>query len=123
MEIEVSNGEIVDKLTILLIKQSKIENKDKLNNINKEITAITKKSEAIIPRGHLLFYQLLEVNKKLWDVEDKIRAKESLKEFDETFINLARSVYILNDERAKIKKEINELTRSELVEEKSYEKY
>jgi hypothetical protein len=123
MEIEVSNGEIVDKLTILLIKQSKIENKDKLNNINKEITAITKKSEAIIPRDHLLFYQLLEVNKKLWDVEDKIRAKESLKEFDETFINLARSVYILNDERAKIKKQINESTGSELMEEKSYESY
>jgi hypothetical protein len=123
MEIEVSNGEIVDKLTILLIKQSKIENKDKLNNINKEITAITKISEAIIPRDHLLFSQLLEVNKKLWDVEDKIRAKESLREFDETFINLARSVYILNDERAKIKKQINESTGSELMEEKSYESY
>lgn len=123
MEIEVSNGEIVDKLTILLIKQSKIKNKDKLNNINKEIIAITEISDAIIPRDHLLFSQLLEVNKKLWDVEDMIRAKESLREFDETFINLARLVYIVNDERAKIKKQINESTGSELMEEKSYESY
>ena len=123
MKIEVSNGEIVDKLTILLIKQSKIKNQDKLNNINKEIDMIAKISETIIPRDHSLFSQLLKVNKKLWDVEDWIRAKESRGEFDEAFVDLARSVYILNDERAKIKKEINELTRSELVEEKSYEEY
>ena len=123
MKIEVSNGEIVDKLTILLIKQSKIKNQEKLNNINKEIDMIAKISETIIPRDHSLFSQLLKVNKKLWDVEDWIRAKESRGEFDEAFVDLARSVYILNDERAKIKKEINELTRSELVEEKSYEEY
>jgi len=123
MKIEVSNGEIVDKLTILLIKQSKIKNEDKLENINKEISAITKISEAIIPRDHSLFSQLLEINQKLWNVEDDIRAKDRLKEFDESFISLARSVYLMNDERASIKKQINELTKSELVEEKSYEEY
>ena len=121
MEIEVSNGEIVDKLTILLIKQSKIKNKDKLSNINKEIIAITEISDAIIPRDHLLFSQLLEVNKKLWDIEDGKREAEKNKKFDEAFIKLARNVYKINDERAKIKLEINNALGSNIKEVKSYE--
>ena len=125
MKIEVSNGEIVDKLSILKIKLKNIKDEDKLKNIQKEhdilndALPIIKKDCSTI-EFEILFNQLIDINKKLWDIEDRIREKESLSEFDDEFIQIARSVYKFNDFRSKVKKEINVLTKSELVEEKSY---
>ena len=123
MKIEVSNGEIVDKLTILLIKKKNINNIDKLKNINKEISEIENISDSIVSRDSQEFIKLHNINKVLWEIEDQIREKERKKEFDKDFIELARSVYFTNDERAKTKKAINDLSGSKLVEEKSYEQY
>lgn len=121
MKIEVSNGEIVDKLTILLIKEERIEDEDKLVNIKNEIAAISEISDIIISREDQMFQDLLSVNKSLWDIENDIRDKEAAREFDEDFIKLARAVYVTNDLRAEIKYQINQSTRSILVEEKSYD--
>jgi len=123
MKIEVSNGEIVDKLTILLIKKKNINNIDKLKNINKEISEIENISDSIVSRDSQEFIKLHNINKVLWEIEDQIREKERKKEFDKDFIELARSVYFTNDERSKTKKAINDLSGSKLVEEKSYEQY
>lgn len=121
MKIEVSNGEIVDKLTILLIKEERINDETKLVNIRNEIVSISEISDDIISRDDKMFLDLLSVNKALWDIENEIRDKETRKEFDKQFIELARSVYVTNDLRAKIKYEINQKSKSTLVEEKSYE--
>lgn len=129
MNIEVSTGEIFDKLTILELKLLNIpvDNETKLNNVKKEyielenIYYITNYFENIELKG--LVNQLFNINKQLWEIEDQLRIKEKNKEFDDKFIALARSVYFTNDKRAELKKKINELTKSELVEEKSYEKY
>ena len=124
MKVEVSNGEIVDKLTILWIKEEKIADEEKLLNVRNEISELssclakmdlTETSDDVI--------RLHEVNLSLWDIEDRIREKENEKDFGEDFISLARSVYVINDSRAKIKKQINITTGSDLVEEKSYEEY
>lgn len=123
MKIEVSNGEIVDKLTILLIKSENIHDEQKLSNIQKEIDEIGSISDSIIERDSMLFAELYDVNKSLWEIEDKIRAKEKSKEFDSEFIGYARGVYYKNDERSSIKREINKLSNSKLVEEKSYKPY
>lgn len=123
MRIEVSNGEIVDKFTILLIKQQYITDEKQLSNIKKELESLAPIADSIISRDSVEFKQLYEVNKFLWEVEDNIRVKESKREFDDEFIDLARHVYYTNDQRAAIKRTINELSRSYLVEEKSYEKY
>lgn len=124
MRIEVSHGEIVDKLSILNIKKDNIINEVKLVNINKEYLYL---HEIVFSDLNISYdddyLRLLEVNKKLWDIEDKIRDKERNKEFDEEFIELARSVYHTNDIRANIKKEINIKYGSQFVEEKSYNKY
>jgi hypothetical protein len=128
MKIEVSNGEMLDKLSILEIKIDKIEDEEKLVNIKKEHKKL---KEAIgepnwIPhifREHGFYDQLKEINEQLWDIEDNIRIKEKSQEFDREFINLARSVYRTNDRRAEMKKEINIYTKSEILEEKSYEDY
>jgi len=125
MKIEVSIGEIVDKLTILEIKKENIKDEDKLKNIQKEYD-ILKDALPIIKKEcspiefEILFNQLININKKLWDIEERIREKESLSEFDDEFIQIARSVYKFNDFRSKIKKEINILTKSNLIEQKSY---
>ena len=125
MKIEVSNGEIVDKLSILKIKLKNIKDEDKLKNIQKEHD-ILNDALPIIEKDcspnefEILFNQLININEKLWDIEDRIRKKESLSEFDDEFIQIARSVYKFNDFRSKVKKEINILTKSNLVEEKSY---
>lgn len=125
MKIEVSNGEIVDKLSILKIKLKNINDEDKLRNIKKEHDILElslpeiKKSCSPI-EFEILFNKLIDINEKLWDIEDRIRIKESKLEFDEEFISIARSVYKFNDIRSNIKKEINLLTKSELIEEKSY---
>lgn len=125
MKIEISIGEIVDKLTILEIKKTKISSTDKLLNINKEYNYLLDivENELNFSRSSDQYTELFNVNKKLWDIEDKIRNKERLKSFDEEFIELSRSVYFTNDERSKIKKKINDITGSNFSEEKSYEKY
>lgn len=123
MKIEVPNGEIVDKLTILSIKQDKILDPEKLFNIQQEIKAIESISQSILPKNSELFHQLTELNLKLWNIEDALRHKEKLQEFDQEFIELARQVYKTNDERASVKKKINQLSESRLFEEKSYEQY
>ena len=123
MKIEVSNGEIIDKLTILLIKLKKISCPQKLANIKNEIKEIYSISESILTKDSDLFQELLSINSELWAIEDSIRNKERLKEFDEQFIELARLVYKTNDRRAELKKIINKSSQSKLFEEKSYDKY
>jgi hypothetical protein len=127
IETPISVGELVDKITILRIKSRKIKNADKLKNVGAELdklqyvfSGLTKNS---IPDIINEFVMLESINKELWDIEDQIRKKEMLEEFDGEFIELARSVYITNDKRSEVKKKINEMTGSELVEEKSYEQY
>ena len=119
MKIEVSNGEIVDKYTILVIKSERINDKDKLRNINKELKSLERalKKMQFSPADLM---ELISINDQLWIVEDKLREMESDNTFDGRFIELARSVYKLNDKRAEIKKSINISTGSLLVEEKSY---
>jgi hypothetical protein len=124
MKIEVSNGEIVDKITILMIKLEKINDPQKKRNIQKEYFYLIKKLDELgMEKDSVLLRELLEINKKLWDIEDKIRDKERNKIFDEEFITLARNVYLINDERSKVKRKINEITNSDIIEEKSYQKY
>lgn len=124
MKIQVSLGEVVDKLTILTIKKEKIQDIKKLENINKEYHYLENELNNLgFTKDHPKFKELLEVNSKLWDVEDHLRDFESQKVFESDFISLARQVYIINDKRAKIKKEINIEYDSTFVEEKSYNPY
>lgn len=123
MKIEVSNGEIVDKLTILKIKKDNITDEEKLVNINKEYEYLYQIIFTDLKILESDYYDLVIVNKKLWNIEDKIRDKEKRQEFDSEFIELARSVYIINDRRSEIKKLISLKTNSNFIEEKSYEKY
>lgn len=122
MKIEVSIGEVLDKISILAIKLDKIEDEGKLKNIQKEFISLTSQMSSSMYLDKL-YMKLCQVNQKLWNVEDKLRDHERLNNFNEDFINLARSVYKLNDERARIKKEINVKYGSELIEEKSYQEY
>ena len=122
MNINVSIGEVIDKWTILSIKALNITDKDKLVNIFKERTYLNTVIDPEILHDPLTD-QLLVVNKSLWNVEDRLRDCERNKTFDDHFVQLARSVYILNDKRANIKKEINMKYGSEFVEEKSYQPY
>ena len=127
MKIEVSNGEILDKITILVIKSKKITDPIKLKNINNELDELQPFLDVVGYESNStvnsLVKELESVNEKLWYVEDKLRDKERSKQFDGEFIQLARDVYFTNDERARIKKNLNEVTNSKLVEEKSYQKY
>jgi hypothetical protein len=123
MEIKVSIGEIVDKLSILLIKKINIKDKEKLENITNEYNYLNNIVFNILKVSEDDFLNLVSINEKLWDIEDKIRDKERNKEFDNTFVELARAVYITNDKRAEIKKNINLKYKSNFVEEKSYNKY
>jgi hypothetical protein len=125
MKIEVSHGEIVDKLTILQIKKENITDPSKLDNIVKEYDYLLSivENDLEISTESPEYLELLSINKELWVIEDDIRDKERIKEFDEDFIKLARSVYYTNDVRAKIKKEINLKYSSGFVEEKSYQSY
>ena len=116
----ISIGELVDKITILEIKKNKLQN-SKLENVLKELSFLRKLMEKHqIEITDDLFSQLKEINLSLWNIEDQIRIKEKNKEFDNIFIELARSVYFKNDKRAEIKKRINQLSNSEITEEKSY---
>ena len=127
ISIPVSAGELLDKISILEIKKERIQESDKKKNVNTELNLLRKVQieselvETICPKilEHL-YKQLQKVNEELWDVEDKLRLLEEESNFSITFVNFARSVYRLNDERAQIKRKINELSGSELVEEKSY---
>ncbi len=124
MKIEVSNGELVDKVSILSIKLKKIKTTEKLANIKKEYDLLIKYMNNLgIDEATDEYKQLIEVNTDLWEIEDKIRIKEANKEFDDEFIQLARSVYFQNDKRFEIKKKINSMTGSNLAEEKEYVKY
>jgi hypothetical protein len=125
MNIEVSHGEIVDKLTILQIKKENITDPIKLDNIIKEYDYLLSVVENDLGISTLSpeYLELLSINKELWIIEDDIRNKERNKEFDDEFIKLSRSVYYTNDVRAKIKKEINLKYSSGFVEEKSYQSY
>jgi hypothetical protein len=124
MKIEVSDGEILDKVSILMIKSERIKDEEKLKNVRKELQELGDAYVSHInPTLLELFEELKKVNECLWDIEDKIRQKEKEHSFDEEFIQLARSVYIENDKRATIKMNINIFTKSSIVEEKSYTKY
>ncbi|HNW57525.1 MAG TPA: DUF6165 family protein [Bacteroidales bacterium] len=123
MKIEVSNGEIIDKLTIIQIKLERIKDKTKLANLQKEYDILIDVTASIISTTDPLYKALYEVNCELWDIEDRIRDLERKKDFGDEFINTARSVYFKNDRRSEIKREINIKTSSGLIEEKSYEKY
>ncbi len=123
MKIEVSNGEIVDKLTILEIKLDKIKDEKKLENIRLEYEVLNESATQILSKEDPLYKKLREVNSRLWDIEDQCRDYERQKDFGEGFIHTVRQVYINNDERSRIKKEINEQTGSQFIEEKSYEDY
>jgi len=124
MEIEVSNGDLVDKVSILRIKLERISSSEKLFNIKKEFDLLYDKMVSIAITEESAEYQrLLEINKRLWNIEDRIRYKESEKKFDDEFIDLARQVYIENDKRSEVKREINIHTGSILIEEKEYVTY
>lgn len=123
MEIEVSIGEIVDKLSILWIKKQNISDESKMLNIKKEYDYLNEIVFNKLKIEEVDFQRLVEINTKLWVIEDDIRDKERNSEFDETFIKLARAVYFTNDKRAEIKKEINLKYGSLFVEEKSYKEY
>ena len=123
MKIEVSIGEIVDKLSILQIKTQFIKDEVKLENIKKEFHYLYEIVFTELKTNHDDYLRLFEINKTLWVIEDKLRDKERDKQFDSEFIELARSVYITNDVRAEIKKDINLKYGSLFVEEKSYSNY
>jgi hypothetical protein len=123
MKIEVSNGEIIDKLTIIQIKLERIKDKAKLANLKKEYDILFKASSSIISITDPLYTALYHVNCELWDIEDRIRDLERRKDFGNDFISTAREVYFKNDRRSELKREINIKTSSGLIEEKSYEKY
>ena len=121
----ISLGELIDKISILKIKQKNIQDKKKLILINEELSLLESTLEDSVNDKKISLYlsNLLSVNEKLWKIEDDIRDCERKKKFDENFIELARSVYINNDKRSEIKLEINKKFGSKIVEVKSYEKY
>jgi len=123
--IQVSVGEIIDKLSILRVKQVKISKPEKLELINKEFELLYNISSHYLDDNEIskLYHQLVDVNSKLWEVEDELRVIESTKNFDSTFIELARKVYYTNDDRFSLKNRINELTSSEIREVKDYKEY
>ena len=127
MKVEVSNGELLDKISILELKLLKIEDEEKLVNIKKEFETLNPLAVELFEKfgGELQnhYLELAKINGQLWDIEDWIRDCEREKRFDEEFIQLARSVYVTNDRRSEVKKIINILTGSGLVEEKSYKDY
>ena len=121
----ISLGELVDKISILIIKQKNITDETKLDHVKKELDFLQKTLMNYVQQEEINDYleNLININSKLWNIEDDIRECERKKIFDQTFIGLARSVYFTNDERAKVKNNINKTFGSELVEVKSYEEY
>jgi hypothetical protein len=124
VSVPVSIGELLDKITILRIKTRRIKDPGKLKNIQAELTALVEVcGTARIDHQSRLTRDLEAINEKLWDIEDKIRDKERAKSFDQDFIELARAVYVSNDERFRVKSRINEESGSVYREEKSYQEY
>ena len=126
IKVELSVGELIDKISILQIKAERIIDRSKLENINKELDVLMSLWKDSINSNNNLeseINDLKAINEELWDIEDKIRDKERNQVFDKGFIELARAVYITNDKRAYIKRIINSKTGSELIEEKSYSNY
>lgn len=124
--VPISPGELLDKITILRIKSARMTDEAKLRNVRAELDALEqtwRDSGAAIPEVAADEAALQRVNEELWDIEDRIRDKERAGEFDAVFIELARAVYVTNDERARFKKNINLALGSRLVEEKSYQPY
>tara|TARA_R110000803_G_scaffold24640_2_gene59233 strand:- start:4327 stop:4710 length:384 start_codon:yes stop_codon:yes gene_type:complete len=123
MTVEISIGEIVDKLSILQIKKNNIKETSKLINVVNEFNHLYDVVFTTLNIEKSDYDRLITINEKLWGIEDKLREKESIKSFDGEFIELARLVYFTNDKRAEIKKEINIKYGSNFVEEKNYIKY
>ena len=122
----ISPGELLDKITILRIKQARILDAGKLANVKVELALLEQTWRDCGGAAHDLAQDeraLQDVNERLWDIEDRIRDKEAKQSFDRDFIELARAVYVCNDERAAIKKRVNLQLKSRLVEEKSYKPY
>ncbi|MCC6651626.1 MAG: hypothetical protein IT348_10805 [Candidatus Eisenbacteria bacterium] len=126
LNVQTSPGEFLDKLTILEIKSERMTDPAKLANVTRELTLLreTWGASPLSARDvSALVAALKQVNEALWEIEDRIRVKESARAFDAEFVELARSVYVTNDRRAAIKRELNVELGSEILEEKSYEKY
>lgn len=126
VNVEISIGEFFDKVTILEIKRARISDPLKLININKELDVLNHlltKLPFSRDKVKVEVDELRQINEKLWVIEDDIRDKEAKKQFDQGFIELARLVYITNDRRSAVKRDINVKLGSDFVEEKSYEKY
>jgi hypothetical protein len=123
--IPVSVGELIDKLSILHVKQTKINNPEKLVYVNKEFELLYNFSSVYLNNEEIskLYHELVNTNSELWEIEDMLRVIETEKTFDSKFIELARSVYHTNDKRFRLKNEINERTSSEIREVKEYVKY
>jgi hypothetical protein len=124
--VEIAPGELVDKITILQIKEEQITDPAKLANVRTELGILSAaRDKAILPSRALddLAAQLKQVNQDLWDIEDQIRLCEKAKDFGAKFIELARSVYFQNDRRAALKRQISELLGSKILEEKAYQPY
>ena len=126
VSIEIAPGELIDKITILEIKLERIKDEDKLANVRQEYDTLVQSRDAAFeatPELDRLSAELKAANEALWDIEDDIRDCERNKDFGDAFVQLARSVYISNDKRAALKREISELLGSSLIEEKSYAAY
>jgi hypothetical protein len=123
--IQISWGELIDKITILEIKEQRLLSKESIANVRNELAALMNTADRTLARKDVaaLKAQLKSINETLWEVEDKIRAKEAAQSFDQEFIQLARSVYINNDRRGDLKRRINMLLNSALGEEKQYTSY
>ena len=125
VNIPASLGELLDKISILIIKKNNIKDKKKQIYILDELNHLNQILKSIIPESKIEFYlnKLIDINSELWKIEDSIRDCERKNKFDQKFIDLARAVYITNDKRSKIKLEINNKFGSKIVEVKSYQKY
>ena len=124
--VEISWGELIDKITILEIKEQRLTSPAAVANVRKELAALNSAVSALNPvpaELGALKQDLKSINEALWDIENRTRAKEAAKSFDQQFVELTRSVYLNNDKRALIKRRINELLNSELIEEKQYTSY
>ena len=126
IQVPVSPGEVLDKVTILEIKSERISDAGKLANVKRELELLQASWRQSVTEDETvrrIHAELKTINEALWEIEDAIRDKERAREFDQRFIDLARSVYVTNDQRAEAKKKLNVYLGSEIVEEKSYQDY
>ncbi|HLQ46083.1 MAG TPA: DUF6165 family protein [Planctomycetaceae bacterium] len=124
--VEIAAGELIDKITILQIKSERMQDSAKLQNVRQELNVLTQARDDLLPHSDALtaaIAELKRINETLWEIEDEIRDCERRQEFGTRFVKLARSVYMTNDRRAAVKRQINDLSGSRLVEEKSYAAY